>query len=801
MRNDPAPANSPPPWVTTSTLPSGGFTGGANTYNYAGLQQISQFGAVDPAKPTDYWTNNFAWFRVMLPYMWNQINNGALDVNATNGVVVDTAALIPNVALRVDLVNAITADWGTPITPGTNLMSISPDRLAASIYKYYVSAYVLEPSGVDNPQTQTTGAFPTLLYPLDPTIVPGTDIWPSVAGGAPTPGIQNGRNTDGTTPGGQTLNAGSRGWNLSANDLARAWSGIRHGAIDGATILEDETLELMDSLALGWQHSTNGNFVGDFGQYYGHNGVNFRPTGTTAIAPAASPGIPNGASLAPMNNTVAIAFPNNVEASLLINSEIRSVDGPSNSPAVIGNAFDSSGNAFNNGTNQTLIDAYDNAWTELVYDATSLADVTSNPGVNTQDDTFIVRANGNPLYIDFVHGGVLGTTITRRIDTLERITINGIGGNNTYILQSLPETLEVLINGGNGADSVIVGGQTGGFDLGLNTPGKLTFDGSGGFNQLTISDTDNAVDATYFVNEDEVSAFGGGIYEYQDIAVLTLNTGSSDNDVFVQSTHALTNTSIIAQGGLDTITAGNANIDLIQGTVNIAGGGNTDVLRLSDVFSGSGHDYEIESDRTIVDSSVAVFYDVEDIELFAGADDDVIEVSSLDADQSLVINTGLGQNDVTIDVSSGSATVLGEVEINGSGGLTDTLTVDDDDRTSANDYTVTADTVSNANFPPIEYAQIDQLNVYGARLPGSVSAGVGSAYRIESTSTPTTVRGSILGDTFYVGSSLFGDLDGIDELLTINGRFNFSVEDVVILQDQSGSNDALLNPEQPNDGQ
>jgi hypothetical protein len=219
----------------------------------------------------------------MLPYMWNEVDNTALDTNAISNELYTDPEQTPfspiisaNAALADDLIDAMIDDWGPGVAPDSDgVMSITPGQVTASIYKYYVSEHILKPSGVEDPQSKTTGSFPTLLYPLDPTIVPGSEIWQAGpdGSGAPTPATVTGFDT-----GDRTAELGPRGWNLSVSDLARAWSGIRHGATDGSTILEAETLTLMDDLALGWQHSTLPNgYTGDFGQYWGHNGVNFRP--------------------------------------------------------------------------------------------------------------------------------------------------------------------------------------------------------------------------------------------------------------------------------------------------------------------------------------------------------------------------------------------------------------------------------------------------------------------------------------------------------------------------------------------
>jgi hypothetical protein len=291
-----------------------------------------------------------------------------------------------------------------------------------------------------------------------------------------------------------------------------------------------------------------------------------------------------------MNNSVAIAFPNDVEAAILFNSQIRTADQPNNSPSVIGAAFNPGGAG--TGTNATLLNAYDNAWTELVYD-----------GSNSIDDTFLVQTNpADSAYIDIVHQipGITGpltvATITRRADTLHKLTLNGEGGNDTFNIQRLPAGLEIVINGGSGADTVIVGGQAGSFDLGDNTPGTLTFHGGAGFDELTIDDTDdNDLNQTYTITNDRVTRTGAGTYWYDGVSELTLNANGQANFIDVHSTASSTITTINGQGGNDTITLGGAEIDDIVGLIDVVGGDDDDTIRFWDVFSFTANDYEFTS--------------------------------------------------------------------------------------------------------------------------------------------------------------------------------------------------------------
>ena len=48
-------------------------------------------------------------------------------------------------------------------------------------------------------------------------------------------------------------------------------------------------------------------------------------------------------------------------------------------------------------------------------------------------------------------------TYTRRADTLHKLTINGLGGNDQLYIDYLPPEMTVEFNGGSGDDSAFVG--------------------------------------------------------------------------------------------------------------------------------------------------------------------------------------------------------------------------------------------------------------------------------------------------------------------------------------------------------
>jgi hypothetical protein len=743
---------------------------GASAYTYAGLQQIAEGGIVnvnsptDPTWATDYWTNNFAWFRVMLPYMWDEINNAALDANASNGILLDTEALTSNEALRDDLVDAMMEDWGAPFLPGTDFLVITPDQVVASIYKYYVSTNLLEPAGVDNPQTQTTGLAPTLMYPLDPTIVAGTDVWPLAGAVGPTPFL-----TPGVDTGDRTLEVGSRGWNLSAEDLARAFWAVRNGATDGTPIFEDATLDLMDAQGLGWQHSTNNGFVGDFGQYWGHNGINFRPSAPTALTiPSPNvpnpPGTANDPRLGSMNNTVAIAFDNGVAASLLINSQIQSEDRNVGTPVVIGAAFNPTATPTGTGTNASLIAAYDNAWTELVYDGNDDADATA-------DDDFIIRQNTtNAAWIDIVHVGV--NTITRRIDTLSKITLNGLDGEDTFDVQFLPANIELLINGGADNDDI----EFGAGDVDTNIKGIVTVNGGGGGDagdSLTIDDTADAGNDRYFFEDNEFDKwFFTGELTFNGVENVRLDANPDDNDIYVDSMPLFgIDLTIATTGGENTVYAGDGDFDTnITGDLTVIGDLDAfpDTLVILDQNDTGDDDYTFDGPTDTADATfdksgyngVTSYTLLESIVLEANDFDNTIDIEGTSPGVDVTVNAHGGNDTVNVTPTSRDLDDIGgSITVDGGPGFFDEIVIFDDNSTGDDDYTVTSTAFDKTGFAGLSYENVRDLDLRSNDFDNTITVNSLAAGVV------LTVRAGAGNDTGVIGgaasdldSSVFGEV-------------------------------------------
>ena len=120
-------------------------------------------------------------------------------------------------------------------------------------------------------------------------------------------------------------------------------------------------------------------------------------------------------------NTRITNFANGVNASLVINSQLG--DGLP-------------------GTETIVYDAYTAAWPVLVVEGDS------------GDNTFILRQRGGREPPHGTGGGRRGDMLSQ--DALQSLTLRGLGGNDTFQIEILPESAELILEGGTEADTFVV---------------------------------------------------------------------------------------------------------------------------------------------------------------------------------------------------------------------------------------------------------------------------------------------------------------------------------------------------------
>ncbi|MFK7819801.1 MAG: serine hydrolase [Planctomycetaceae bacterium] len=757
----------------------GGVTGGFSNsgYIYSDLQAMSQQGTVF-SNARSYWTINYALFRVALPYMWAEdydVGSGPSEPTFGDQLEAADAGQSINIdALPSGVWSQLQEDFGyTPADVGSgNTLLVGADELTASAYKTYIIQNVLPPTVSDLP-TRTT-ANPTLLYQF-----PVADE---------TPGVSTGD---------QTLNVGSRGMNLSVFQTREILTWLRHSD----TVLSPETRGLMESQFLGFQP----NFSGALGTYYGHDGINFR---------AQEPGQPQGTT-EPQNNTVAISFPNGVEAAMFMNSQLGNS---------FGAAFDQNG--AESSPARSLMDAYDNSWTHITYDG----DPTSVPGGGTDDFTLRAGSNDSVNWIELDLNGTV--VLERRIDTLQELRIRGLSGNDNLTIQSLPVglDLDVIFEGGSGDDTLTMDTLVDGVNL------DLTFLGSSGNDMATMSDLAKNVNVDFTFaggsNDDTLILdtlgptgsidveFQGGSgsddVEINNLAAgapldLLFSGGSGGDSAAVNSlsseseftfnggtgtdTVGVNGTTIGAivtfNGGDDNDTAllGDGDLDEVRCTFLFVGGSGFDSLSVNDKDNSSieqtrsGHDQDYTVLSTRIERSgigvVGQFSQLENVRLDASDEDSRIRVLSTLGSTDLQLEGNAGDDLIALGTGTAGSQIDSNIDI-GTGSGKDELVIDDRNSPGNGEtYVLQGDYFVSAEIPVAEWDKTDPPETIRLRQRRAASE---TNIRDLLEEVRLEVEGGLGDDEIFVHAS------EPDSRMLLEGRGG---DDVIILGEESSNVDTI----------
>ncbi len=438
--------------------------------SFAGLR-VTILGGINMANKAivDYENANFALMRVMLPYIWNEVDNSELD-NAAD-----------------------------------------PATLTASYYVSYVRDNVLGPMGIADADTKPAVGDDVLHY-----------AWPD----------------DGTASfayGDRTTLAGGEGWFLSVNELAAFLAHVRYDD----TILSESTRGQMRSGLLGWRNPDDSGYGrGMFGEYYSHGG------GLDRLL------------------TGIMDFPNGVQIAIAANSDID----PQNMPHYTAYA--------NSSPHQLLMvqRAFENAWPEITIGGTA------------EPDTFEIRANNsNTGAVDILLNNVL--VVTRWDETLDKITLNGAGSDDTFIIDALPGTFELVVNGGAGADVFEIADQP----VNDRGHGIVTVNGGSGDDVLNFDEVSWAGGHSYTVSSTAISKSSRPApVNYSSISSLHVYAGGGNDTIRVNSTPSGTEVFVYGDAGNDTIRAGNQDLSAnLRNSVRVFGGTGTDTVVLDDRNGGN----------------------------------------------------------------------------------------------------------------------------------------------------------------------------------------------------------------------
>ena len=184
---------------------------------------------------------------------------------------------------------------------------------------------------------------------------------------------------------------------------------------------------------------------------------------------------------------------------------------------------------------------------------------------------------------------VTDTAITRshaaavQYANVHRVTVNGDAGPATWRVLATAAGTPVVLNGGAGADTFLLGSAGNTLDP-LQGPVAVT--GGGGADTLTASDQGSTAGHTYTVATGSLTRDGqpAPAVAFTGLAGVTVNGGGGGNTFNVQGTDAGTGFTLNTGAGNDTVNVGDSRqtFEELLGTLTVNGQGGANTLNLND---------------------------------------------------------------------------------------------------------------------------------------------------------------------------------------------------------------------------
>jgi CubicO group peptidase (beta-lactamase class C family) len=526
------------------------------------------------------------------------------------------------------------------------------------------------------------------------------------------------------TPGIQQIDytdfGGAFGWKLSAPDMALFMNSLRQSN----ALLSDNARELMNSetFMLGWAP----------GSTSGPNPYNLVPTidafGSTFTHGGAGRGF----------RSEIVMFPGEIDVALGMNS-FQSDDA---FPEGIGDRF------------EFLRFAYSTAWTDLVIEGDNNA------------NTFELRLNAvDPNLLDLVVDDA--PLLSFRLDVLESLQIRGLGGDDTFVIEDLPENVDLVLDGGADDDTFLFGNQLW-FSTFPYVAGNVNIVGGTGHDSVDINEGNGSgLGSDYAItgiNNPELTVQGrfdasnytpGKLFLYEGVDDLVLwanidpnqiavtgianpmtiaiHAGENHDTILISSLAAEVTVNVYGGFGNDTLNLGDGNLGTVRGTVFFEGGNGADLIVLDDADApapaGRGYLFTLGSVNANGGfGEVTYSTGVENVRLHASSGNDAVNIESLGATTDLELYGHDGTDIFWIaGLSENIDEVLGDVVIHGGNGYPpshlppmafpeddDQLYVRDDNNLVAGIYTI------NLHLGNVLVGRFNKLGGNPSELPPNV---------------------------------------------------------------------------------
>lgn len=309
------------------------------------------------------------------------------------------------------------------------------------------------------------------------------------------------------------------------------------------------------------------------------------------------------------------------------------------------------------------------------------------------------------LAIAAAPGGVIRADESNGANAVETITFSGGSQGDFIYVHGTSALATLIVNGGIGNDSVVVGN-----DLDSQLKGPATLDGGPGADVLTIDDSADSFADTYFLGGTPSTGTvrknsGGSTISLTGFGNVSLVAGAAggvpNNQLFrVSAFPDAINTTILAGNGDDTLYFGDGatTLDTFKSNLTFDGGdGPLDTIVYNDTVGTDLASYAI-SPTSVTNTGTATlnFTHSEGLSLTANGAANDLRINATATDLFVTLNGGAGNDTIRVGNGDFDATILNGVSLVGGSG-TDSLIFEDTADDPGNDsYTIATGLFANS---------------------------------------------------------------------------------------------------------
>jgi Ca2+-binding RTX toxin-like protein len=348
---------------------------------------------------------------------------------------------------------------------------------------------------------------------------------------------------------------------------------------------------------------------------------------------------------------------------------------------------------------------------------------------------------------------------------MESLVVNAGSFSDTITVQSTLFGTPVVVNAGDGNDTINMGDSTHSPDWWFWAP--LTVHGGSGNDVLNANFQASFGSQGYVLAPGTLANTGMAPVTYDGVESLVLTASPYDDTITVRGTESATAVTINAGGGNDTINVGGGllfpTLGTIQGALTVNGGDGSDVLNLNDWGTFSPQSYTLTANTLTRTGAANITYTSVSLVVNAGGADDTFTVLGVAVDTPVTLNAGAGND--TINVGSAAKSldwIWSALTVNGEGG-TDVLNINDQASISGQGYTLTANSLTRPGAAPIHFGTVESLLFTASNFNDTVtisSIPAGTAVTVNAGGGNDTLVGPNTANTWMINGANSGTLNG-----------------------------------------